>query len=101
MLNWIVWNRTDYLYKNGFDIKQPTKVDMPKTPNNQPINNTEERREKEERKEKSVKKREILWTNEVRLEASRNICLIIIVYIYVCVCMCVFLHNFIQASMQR
>ena len=29
MLNWIVWNRTDYLYNDGFDIKQPTKVDMP------------------------------------------------------------------------
>ena len=29
MLNWIVWNRTDYLYKNGLDIKLPTKVDMP------------------------------------------------------------------------
>ena len=28
MLNWIVGNRTDYLYKNGFGIKQPTKVDM-------------------------------------------------------------------------
>ena len=22
-------NRTDYLHKNGFGIKQPTKVDMP------------------------------------------------------------------------
>ena len=21
MLNWIVWNRTDYLYKNGFGMK--------------------------------------------------------------------------------
>ena len=21
MLNWIVWNRTVYMYKNGFDIK--------------------------------------------------------------------------------
>ena len=29
MLNWIVWNRTVYLYKNGFEIKKPTKVDMP------------------------------------------------------------------------
>ena len=29
MLNWIVWNRTDYLNKNGFGIKLPTKVDMP------------------------------------------------------------------------
>ena len=29
MLNWIVWNRSFYLYKNGFGIKQPTKVDMP------------------------------------------------------------------------
>ena len=29
MLNWIVWNRTDYLYQNGFGLKQPTKVDMP------------------------------------------------------------------------
>ena len=28
-LNWIVWNGTDYLYKNGFGIKQPTKVNMP------------------------------------------------------------------------
>ena len=28
MLNWIVWNRTDYLYKNRFGIKLPTKVDM-------------------------------------------------------------------------
>ena len=29
MLNWIIWNRTVYLYKNGFGIKSPTKVDMP------------------------------------------------------------------------
>ena len=29
MLNWIVWNRTDYLYKNGFGVQYPTKVDMP------------------------------------------------------------------------
>ena len=29
MLNWIVWDRTGYLYKNGFGIKLPTKVDMP------------------------------------------------------------------------
>ena len=30
MLNWIVWNRTDYLYKNGFGVaikpKQPTNL---------------------------------------------------------------------------
>ncbi len=29
MLNWIVWNRTVYKYKNGFGIKYPTMVDMP------------------------------------------------------------------------
>ena len=29
MLNWIVLNRTDYLDKNGFGVKQPTKIDMP------------------------------------------------------------------------
>ena len=29
MLNWIVLNRTGYLFKNGFGIKWPTKVDMP------------------------------------------------------------------------
>ena len=29
MLNWIVWNRTDYLHKNGVGIKYPMKVDMP------------------------------------------------------------------------
>ena len=29
MLNWIVWKRTDYLYKNGFGVRKPTKVDMP------------------------------------------------------------------------
>ena len=29
MLNWIVLNRTDYLYKNVLGIKWPTKVDMP------------------------------------------------------------------------
>ena len=28
MLNWIVWNRTVYSYKNGFDIKYPTMDDM-------------------------------------------------------------------------
>ena len=27
VLNWIVWNRTVYMYKNGFGIKQPTMVD--------------------------------------------------------------------------
>ena len=29
MLNWIIWNRTAYLHKNGFGVKLPTKVDMP------------------------------------------------------------------------
>ena len=29
MLKWIVLNRTYYLYKNGFGIKEPSKVDMP------------------------------------------------------------------------
>ena len=29
MLNWIAWNRTDYLHKNGIGIKLPTNVDMP------------------------------------------------------------------------
>ena len=29
MLNWIVLKRTDYLHKNWFGAKQPTKVDMP------------------------------------------------------------------------
>ena len=41
MLNWIVWNRTDYLIQNGFGIKQPTndfaiKHNQPKQPTNQP-----------------------------------------------------------------
>ena len=29
MLNLIVWNRTVYMYKNGFDIKLSTMVDVP------------------------------------------------------------------------
>ena len=29
MLNWIVWNRTGYLHKNGFGVKSHTKVDVP------------------------------------------------------------------------
>ena len=29
MLNWTVFNRTDYLHENGFGVKWPTKVDMP------------------------------------------------------------------------
>ena len=29
MLNWIVWNRTDYLYENVLYVKYLTKVDMP------------------------------------------------------------------------
>ena len=29
MLNRIVLNRTDYLHKNGFGVRYPTKVDMP------------------------------------------------------------------------
>ena len=33
MLNWIIWNRTDFLYKNGLGIKKTTKVD---NPTNQP-----------------------------------------------------------------
>ena len=33
MLNWIVWNRTDYSHKNGFGVELPTRVDMPKKPN--------------------------------------------------------------------
>ena len=28
MLNWTVFNKTDYLHKNGFGVKWPTKVDM-------------------------------------------------------------------------
>ena len=28
MLNWTVFNRTDYLLKNGFGVKLPTKVYM-------------------------------------------------------------------------
>ena len=35
MLNWIVWNRTNYLCENWFCIKYPTKADMPKTSANQ------------------------------------------------------------------
>ena len=37
MLNRIVWNRTVYLYKNGFGIKYHTKVDIPWNPNKQKI----------------------------------------------------------------
>ena len=33
MLNWIVWNRTDYLHKNGFGVEWPTKVDILEKPN--------------------------------------------------------------------
>ena len=29
MLNWIVWNRTVHMYKNGFGIKWPTMADIP------------------------------------------------------------------------
>ena len=29
MLNWTDFNGTDYLHKNGFGVKYPTKVDMP------------------------------------------------------------------------
>ena len=29
VLNWTVWNRTVYMYKNGFDIKWPKMVNMP------------------------------------------------------------------------
>ena len=28
------WNRTDYIHKNGFGVKYPTKVDMPWNPTN-------------------------------------------------------------------
>ena len=28
ILNWIVWKRTVYMYKNGFGIKKPIMVDM-------------------------------------------------------------------------
>ena len=30
MLNWIVWNRTDYLYKNGFGNKTQTTNQLKK-----------------------------------------------------------------------
>ena len=30
MLNWIVWNGTVYMYKNGFGIRYTKMVDMPK-----------------------------------------------------------------------
>ena len=29
ILNWTVLKRTDYLHKNVFGVKYPTKVDMP------------------------------------------------------------------------
>ena len=29
MFNWIGWNKTVYMYKNGFSIKLPSMVDMP------------------------------------------------------------------------
>ena len=29
LLNEIVWNRTVYMYKNGFSMKYPTMVDVP------------------------------------------------------------------------
>ena len=29
MINWVVWNRTVYMYNNGFGIKQPTIIDAP------------------------------------------------------------------------
>ena len=32
-------NQIDYLYKNGFGIKLPTKIDIPWNPNNKPTNN--------------------------------------------------------------
>ena len=35
MLNRIVLNRIDYLHKNGFGVKLPKNVDMPKNPTNQ------------------------------------------------------------------
>ena len=35
MLNWIGWNRTVYLYKNGFCLKLSIIVDMPQNPNKQ------------------------------------------------------------------
>ena len=35
MLIWIVWNRSFYLYKNGFSIIWPTIFDMPSNPNKQ------------------------------------------------------------------
>ena len=35
MFNWIVWNRTVSLYKNGFGIKQLTKFDLLWNPTNQ------------------------------------------------------------------
>ena len=35
MLNWIVWNRTVYLYKNGFRLNNHLqRSDMPQNPNN-------------------------------------------------------------------
>ena len=40
MLNWFVWNRTDYLYKNGFGIKYSYKgryAIKPNQPTNQPF----------------------------------------------------------------
>ena len=38
MLNRIVWNRSNYLYKNGFGVKWPTKVDISEKTTNQPTN---------------------------------------------------------------
>ena len=31
MLNWIVWNRTDYLHKNGFGVNNLQRLILHKT----------------------------------------------------------------------
>ena len=41
MLNWIVWNRTDYLYKKNLALNNLQMLICHKNPTNQPTNQVE------------------------------------------------------------
>ena len=65
MLNWIVWNKTVFLYKNGFDAKQPTNVDMSLNSNKQTHKNI--------RKYHVQKKNEALSKNDYIKNVNMNV----------------------------
>ena len=55
MLNWIVWNRTDYLYKNRFGVNKGWYAIKPKQPTRTKSKRWKKKKNKGEKKTKRRK----------------------------------------------